>query len=318
MTLDIFDLLVDKELSMPSDMPKRIIVLGMLRSGTSLTAELIRRWGAYSGGEDNLWKSDVNDRRGYGYMEYIPLQELNDELLDHNDRVPPSKEVMEDKAADPALRKKALELLRQMDQEAQDRHVNAWVWKDARLPLTLPFWTQLWGDPAFVITIRHPAEVALSSAKMGGVSEENFPFSAGLLYWQFCMLNILTLTQTSLFKIFISYEELVGDSLDQCGRLVAFLDKLAGYPADASSDKVPAMVQHVDTKQHHHRYGKSLAEMSQSTREQRALYHFLRIKTRYPDEPFLESDFALYPGWKEYLQVIDATFNLGEFGSGVA
>ena len=69
-------------------MPKRIIVLGIMRSGTSLTAELIRRWGAYTGGENDLWKSDLSDPRGYGYMEYIPLQGLNDELLDHNERVP--------------------------------------------------------------------------------------------------------------------------------------------------------------------------------------------------------------------------------------
>jgi hypothetical protein len=71
------------------------------------------------------------------------------------------------------------------------------------------------------------------------------------------------------------------------------------------------MLQHVEANQRHHRHGRSLAEMSQATREQRALYNFLRVKTLYADEPFQESDFALYPGWKEYLQVIDATFNLG-------
>ena len=43
---------------------RRIIVLGIMRSGTSLTAELVRLWGAYSGGENNLWKSDMNDVRG--------------------------------------------------------------------------------------------------------------------------------------------------------------------------------------------------------------------------------------------------------------
>jgi hypothetical protein len=74
---------------------RRIIVLGIMRSGTSLTAELVRLWGAYSGGENKLWKSDVNDQRGYGYMEYVPLQKLNDELLDHNDRVPPTQQQME-------------------------------------------------------------------------------------------------------------------------------------------------------------------------------------------------------------------------------
>jgi hypothetical protein len=296
---------------MPLDMPRRIIVLGPMRSGTSLTAELIRRWGAYSGGEKHLWKSDVSDQRGYGYMEYIPLQELNDELLNHNDRVPPSKQLMEDKAVDSTLWKKALELLRRMDQEAQQNDSRAWIWKDARLPLTLPFWTQLWGGPAFVITVRHPADVALSSAKTEGLSDENFPFSAAFLYWQFCMLNIISFTQNSRFKFYISYEDLVHNPLYQCGRLATFLNKVSGRIPDDANDKVPIMVQHVQATQRHHQYSKSLAEMEQSTREQRALYNFLRIKTLYPDEPFQESDFALYPGWKEYLQVIDAAFNLG-------
>jgi hypothetical protein len=34
-------------------MPHRIIVLGMLHSGTSLTTELVRRWGAYAGTENH-------------------------------------------------------------------------------------------------------------------------------------------------------------------------------------------------------------------------------------------------------------------------
>jgi len=177
---------------MSADLPRRIIVLGPMRSGTSLTAELIRRWGAYSGGEENLWKSDFGDRRGYGYMEYIPLQELNDELLEHNDRVPPSKEGMEEKAADPDLRRKAEGLLQKMDQEARQNNSDAWVWKDARIPLTLPFWAQLWGDPAFVVTVRHPADMALSSARTEGLHEEDFPFSAG--FYQGTELCIFAMT----------------------------------------------------------------------------------------------------------------------------
>ena len=88
-------------------MPKRIIVLGAMRSGTSLVAELIRLWGAYAGREENIWKSNIEDPRGYGYMEYIPLQEFNDELLDHNDRMPPSIELMEEKAQNQEFRKRA-------------------------------------------------------------------------------------------------------------------------------------------------------------------------------------------------------------------
>jgi hypothetical protein len=45
--------------------------------------------------------------------------------------------------------------------------------------------------------------------------------------------------------------------------------------------------------------------MEQATREQRALYNFLRVKIMYPDEAYQQDDFALYPGWREYLQAMD-------------
>jgi len=50
--------------------------------------------------------------------------------------------------------------------------------------------------------------------------------------------------------------------------------------------------------------------MEQTTREQRALYNFLRVKTLYPDEAFNPDDFALYPGWREYLQSLDLVLKL--------
>lgn len=293
-------------------MPKRIIVLGIMRSGTSLTAELIRLWGAYSGGEHKLWKSDANDPRGYGYMEYIPLQDLNDELLDHNDRMPPSKELLEQKASDPAFQEKARGLLEEMDRLTEQHQFEAWVWKDARLPLTLPFWTRFWGDPIYVITVRHPAEVALSSAKTEEFDEENLPFSAGFAYWQYCMLSILSGTQANPQKIFIAYDQLLKNPVQECTRLGHFLDEHCGQSAAGSQQRIEAMLPQIAGNQRHFHYGKSLAEMEQATREQRALYNFLRVKTIYPEEAFQAEDFALYPGWREYLAAMDMLLALSQ------
>jgi hypothetical protein len=293
-------------------MPKRIIVLGVMRSGTSLTAELIRRWGAYSGGESNLWKSDANDPRGYGYMEYMPLQDLNDELLNENDRVPPSNELLAERASDPVFREKAMELLQEMDRQATQTNFDAWVWKDARLPLTLPFWIKFWDDPIYVITIRHPAEVALSSAKTEGISENEIPFSAGFAYWQYCMLNILDSTQGSRQKIFVAYEQLINNPLQECTRLWYFLNEQCGKPAEDSPQQIESMVAQIAGSQRHYRYGKALAEMEQATKEQRALYNFLRVKTMYPEEAFQQEDFALYPGWREYLAAMDMLLVLSQ------
>ncbi len=295
-------------------MPKRVIVLGVLRSGTSLTADLVRRWGAYAGQENELWKSDINDPRGYGYMEYVPLQQLNDELLDNNDRVPLPNDLLAKKAAEQTYQDKALQLVRSMDNRTSEEKAIAWIWKDARLPLTLPFWTKFWEDAIYIVTVRHPAETALSAAKTELLDQENLPFSAAFAYWQFCMLNILSFTQNSPHKLFIAYDRLVDDPVGECTRLCRFLDEQCDLPSESTQARVETMLSRVSGGQRHYHYGKSLAEMYQSTKEQRALYDFLRVKTIYPNEAFNEADFALYPGWQEYLQCMDMLMGSGQMG----
>ena len=291
-------------------MPKRIIVLGSMRSGTSLVAELIRLWGAYAGGEQQLWKSDFQDPRGFGYMEYIPLQELNDELLDHNDRMPPLIELMEEKAENQDLRDRALALIETMDDQAAKSQAPAWVWKDARLPLTLPFWVKLWEDVVYVVTVRHPAEITLSAAKAQEFQEESPPFSAGLLYWQYCMLNVITYTQSNPNKIFLAYDQLINYPDHECSRLAQFHDLVCGLPRQNSEVRLSKMRSTIAENHRHYDYRKSLAEIEQATQEQRALYNFLRVKTMYPDEAFKREDFELYPGWREFLQSLDMLLTL--------
>jgi hypothetical protein len=98
---------------------------------------------------------------------------------------------MEERAQDPVFRENAIGLLREMDEQAENNGFDTWVWKDARLPLTLPFWVQIWEDPIYVVTIRHPAEVALSSAQTEEVDPNDLPFSAGLIYWQYSIYSPL-------------------------------------------------------------------------------------------------------------------------------
>ncbi|HKY55139.1 MAG TPA: sulfotransferase [Anaerolineales bacterium] len=290
--------------------PNRIIVLGVMRSGTSLTAELIRLWGAYAGSQDHLWESNVNDPRGYGYMEYIPLQKLNNELLDHNDRVPPLEESFDQKISSRKYREQAKSLLQNMDELTQKSKASDWVWKDARLPLTLPFWTRLWGDVIYVITIRHPAEIALSLAQAAEVDKENLPYSAGFIYWQYCMLQVISYTQHNSRKIFIAYDQLINNPTEEVTRLCNFLDKNCDKSSQDSQKRINAMLPRVAKSQQHQHYQRSLAEMPQATREQRALYDFLRVKILYPDESFNIDDFALYPGWREYLESVDMLMTL--------
>ena len=293
-----------------SQSPKRIVVLGVMRSGTSLTAELIRLWGAYAGSQDDLWTSDASDARGYGYMEYIPLQNLNNQLLDDNDRVPPTLESLEQKSSNQKYRSLAKELLNNMDNMAQKKGATEWVWKDARLALTLPFWSGLWGDIVYVVTIRHPAEIALSLAKAAEIDQDDIPYSAGFIYWQYCMLQILSFTQDNPRKIFMAYDQLINNPQQECTRLCNFLDENCGKPSQDSQKRLETMLPRVAKNQQHQEYKKSLAEMPQATREQRALYDFLRVKIHYPDEAYNIDDFALYAGWREYLESVDMLMTL--------
>jgi len=288
-------------------MPKRIIVAGIYRSGTSLTSELIHRWGAYAGREEDIFKDE------YGYMEHLALQKLNDELLNNNSRVPTPADQLMDKAQDPVLKEKALQILAAMDAEAEENQAVAWVWKDPRLPLVLPFWSSIWGDVIYVITVRHPVETIISAANMEGLQPDQVPLSAGFAYWQFCMLNVLTFTQDSRRKLFIAYDQLLQNPQQECARLCHFLDTQCEISSEDAVQRINSLSAQISVKKHHFQHPQALAEVGTTTREQRALFNFLRVKTMYPDEVFNNDDFAIYPGWREYLQVIDMLVSSNAF-----
>jgi len=280
-------------------MSNRIIVSGIYRSGTSLTAELIHRWGAYAGHEDDIFQDE------YGYLEHLALQKLNDELLNSNSRVPTLANQLVEKAQDPVFKERALQILDAMDGEAKENQAIAWVWKDPRLPLVLPFWSNIWGDVIYVIPVRHPVETILSAAKMEGLEPDQVPLSAGFAYWQFCMLNVLAFTENSRRKLFIAYDQLIRNPQQECARLCNFLDTQCRVLSENASQRITEMSAQITAKQYHFQHPRSLAEVEVTTREQRALFNFLRVKTMYPDEVFNNDDFAIYPGWMEYLQTID-------------
>ena len=193
-----------------------------------------------------------------------------------------------------------------MDKEAAQNGATAWVWKDPRLPLTLPFWANIWGDVVYVIPVRHPVETILSGAKMEGLDPDQVPLSAGFAYWQFSMLNTLLYTEKSTRKFFIAYDQLVQNPQQECARLCHFLDEQCRTSPESAGERIKLMMEQISAGQHHYQHPKPLADIETTTREQRALYNFLRVKTMYADETFNKDDFTLYPGWLEYLQTMDA------------
>src|SRR5579864_3350 len=131
-----------------------IVILGMHRSGTSLLAEVVNRWGAY-GQEAAMIAGDTWNPRGY--WEFAPLTRFNDEILglfQSRWNVPPddyAKPLLRALSQEPYFRGRALELLSSMRTAGRP-----WFWKDPRLSILLPFWKQLWGDAVYLVAVRDP------------------------------------------------------------------------------------------------------------------------------------------------------------------
>src|SRR6185295_8707806 len=100
-----------------------IVITGMHRSGTSLLADVVRRWGAVAG-DDLIPSSRWNP---HGYWEHAPLVRFNDELLGNLDsswELPPEDGGgLEHLAKDDHWRGRAYFLMSEMN------GVDVWFWK---------------------------------------------------------------------------------------------------------------------------------------------------------------------------------------------
>jgi hypothetical protein len=280
-----------------------IIVLGMHRGGTSLLANLVSVCGAHAGDERLLLKADESNARGY--WEYMPLIEFNDELLNSvcaKTLIPPSDEAykeLERQSSVPKYRDRALRLLRVMQESGL-----TWFWKDPRLGVLLPFWKRIWGDVIYVISIRHPLDIALSIQK-----RDAYPISASLLIWQRYMSAILEGTKTAQNALFIEYEEVIENPFQQCERLYLFLCR--HFQTQVGKEQiVKNMMQAIAPELRHNRSSLSLSKAPQATEGQQTLYDILKRKTENLAEHIDQTRISIYPGWREYLLITDAMFQL--------
>lgn len=284
-------------------MSKGIIVLGMHRSGTSLFANLVHRCGAYAGDESLLLQADAENPAGY--FEYRPLVNFNETLLAGVTAkwlAPPLNQdafILEKLAEEPKYKEKALELI-----EAMEAGGDLWFWKDPRLAILLPFWKRIWRDVIYVIPVRNPLDTALSLRK-----RDAFPISASLLLWQRYMMSILTHTEDSAEKIFVGYEEVINDRLEQCKRLLLFIRNDSGDDETLKS-KVDTVAEGVRPELRRNRSEASFFELPQATQAQKSLYRFLKLKLDNPAETFNAAEFVEYTGWREYLQTLDLSRKL--------
>ena len=131
---------------------KTVVVLGMHRSGTSMTAGILTILGINMG--DKLigpsWSNPL------GHFEDKEFVELNDKILDEAGG----------SWYDPPPRKEILKLKSEFSQRIKSlllqRELMLWGWKDPRTSLTIELYLPYLKNPYFVVCYREPKEIAQS------------------------------------------------------------------------------------------------------------------------------------------------------------
>jgi hypothetical protein len=276
-----------------------IIVLGAERSGTSVVTDMIHRWGAYAGEPEQL--PTANEHNPQGQWEYKPLWDFLAELGDFAQGAtwwdPAFEGRITANLQRQELRSKALALIAAMERERRP-----WVWKDPALCHFLPFWKPLWGDVAYVITVRHPYDVVRSWQRYAVPAHLQASVNlvaCNLLRWQHMIRMVLRATNDVASKIFVEYEALVQEPLAQARRLAAFLDKHCGG-TPSTSQSIRAMAQRVNPAWWRNHSDRSLLEIAEATTAQQRLYEFVRSKVQKPEKVFVD-EYPMPPGWWEFV-----------------
>jgi hypothetical protein len=194
-----------------------ILVLGMHRSGTSAVARMLNLCGAELG-RDLLPPKQDNER---GFWENSALLALHERFLDEAglhwyDLVSLPADWREGAAA----RNFVAALPEVLAQQFRDTPL--FLAKDPRLSLLAPLWIEVLEGravrPVFVITVRHPDEVAASLAKRDG-----FSYARSHLLWLQHLLEAERATRGHR-RVFVHYERVLADWRAELARIAAALE----------------------------------------------------------------------------------------------
>lgn len=196
----------------------QILVLGMHRSGTSLTTRLINLMGAYIGPAKLLLPATPDNPKGF--WERQDVLRANIEILKSQSCNWYKVNKWDGKTIEPP--DLAFQLMRQAIDELSTR--NPWVMKDPRLCLTLPAWQPHLSKPVAVIVSRHPLEIARSLEMRNQI-----PMDYGLALWE--QYAVCLIRNAHKFKrIFNDYDAMLHTPLDETQRL-----------CDQLSEHIPAL-----------------------------------------------------------------------------
>jgi hypothetical protein len=264
-----------------------IIVLGAERSGTSLCAEMVHAWGAYAGEHDDLPLADELNPRGR--WEYQPLWDLLAAVGAFDSGrswwEPDFAEHVAAQARNPALASHARELISRMESSG-----GPWMWKDPALCHFLPFWRPFWKHPVFIVAVRHPVDVAISWQQFSVANgQPATSLRCNLLRWQHMMLSVLRGIEPGASALFVEYEQVTDDPVEQAQRVASFLDRQCESDSDAAA--VRRMATSCDPRLRRNRTGHQ--HEAAMTVAQRSLYRFLRVKLGAPSLHFRDDAFPM-------------------------
>lgn len=225
-----------------------VCVLGMSRSGTSLTARLLQLAGVYLGPEEELLGPELHQLAGAGdqvlekarqsnpggHWEHYRLMRLNERILRSlggNWREPPPMPAGWESSAElDGLRDEAASLIAE---SFAGRPL--WGWKDPRNSLTLPFWLRLIPRMRCVVCLRNPIDVAASLQRRDGM-----PVELGVELWRTYVDAALAAT-AGLPRLLVSYEAYFDDGLGAAARLARFVGRPEALEGGAEAQVAAAI-----------------------------------------------------------------------------
>ena len=189
---------------------KTVVVIGMHRSGSSLTSGILEALGVNMG-EKLMAESQANP---VGYFEDKAFLRLNRKILNAAGGTwydPPSPE---------AVRAQAEAFRSEVEALVQDKPLR-WGWKDPRTSLTLEVYLDQLTDPHLVVTHRDPEAIAASLVKRGDMQyEEAIALTA--LYEK--RIQALLEARPELPRLHASYETLTRHPHRWTKEAIRFLD----------------------------------------------------------------------------------------------
>ena len=208
-----------------------IFVLGAGRSGTSAMARIVNLLGVPMCVEQDLLGPGPSNKKGFWESRTITLVDgLLLAMVDGAWHCPQEPQEIVDTAT-PEVFSTCAALFRDLHSTA------AWVVKDPRLSVTMPFWRKALGvRPVIVLAVRPPGEVARSVNLQMGLN-----LTHGYALWERCVRYALHASE-GLPTIVAHTREVFGALHEWCDQTAAFL-RLQGFaPTGADHDRLDEFV----------------------------------------------------------------------------